>query len=316
MRLLAGDVGGTHTRLAVFEAARGSLRKLEQVVVRSEPGCALADLARPFVESAGPCVAACFGVPGPVEGGRVRTTNLPWRLDESALAHDLGIGAVRLVNDLVAHARALDELSPGMLVTLHPGRPDPEGPRVIVAPGTGLGVALAFHEGGAYRPRASEAGHLGFAPLEPEEFDLARALVARHGRASWERVVSGPGLAAIDALLAGRIERGPLRAPETVTAQAVAGGEARATRALGLFVRALARFAGDLALAARARGGVFLTGGIPPKILPRLREPDVVEAFVAKGRLADLARACPLQVVLDEDAGLLGAARLAAEVAG
>ncbi|GAB4370207.1 MAG: glucokinase [Acidobacteriota bacterium] len=312
MRILAGDVGGTTTRLAVCVLERGRPRPVHTTVVPSEPSGDLAALLRVFAERNGPFDVACIGVPGPVEGDVVRTTNLPWRLDARALARAAGVARLRLVNDLVAHARGLDELDGDALATLHDGEPDTDAPRVIVAPGTGLGVAWSVRVAGRPLALASEAGHLGFAPAEPEEYDLARALAARYGRASWERVVSGPGLAAIDRMLAAGESTGE-RSPEEISRAALERRDERAERALGLFARALARFAGDLGLALRARGGVFVGGGIAPAILPRLRAPDVLAAFTAKGRLTELARRLPLRVVLDERVGLLGAARLAVE---
>jgi len=320
--VLAGDVGGTNTRLAVFEATGGalSLRRLDVYPSRDHPSldAVVADFLAAGRDA---CEAACFAVAGPVAGRRARTTNLPWEVDADALQARFGIARVRLLNDLEATARGIAELPESAFHTLLPGAADAAGNRAVIAAGTGLGEAGLYWDGTAHLPFASEGGHADFAPASPLETALRDHLAERHGHVSWERVVSGPGLADVHAFLAAR-GRGPVRPrpgraaedPAAVVAAARAG-DPGALETVALFVRCFGAEAGNLALKLMATGGVFVAGGMAPRLLPFLRRFDFAEAFLAKGRMRPLLERMPVRVVLDEGAALLGAARAAAPTA-
>jgi glucokinase len=230
-----------------------------------------------------------------------------------------------VINDLEAAAAGLHGLPAGMRVTLHPGSPDPAGNAALIAPGTGLGEAGLFHDGRRHRPFATEGGHASFAPRGPRQRNLLRHLARRHGHVSWERVVSGPGLVAIYEFL---LRRDPAPEPEwlaearrrgdaaaIISAAGIDGRSATCRQALDLFVDCLGSETGNLALKVMATGGVFIAGGIAPKILPRLRDGRLVRAFLAKGRMLPLLAAMPVHVVLEPRLALVGAARQAVAAA-
>jgi glucokinase len=319
--ILAGDVGGTKTVLALFDEAGGQLRRVREETMASAAAPSLEVLAGRFLDGAGrpACRAACFGVAGAVVEGRVKTTNLPWQLDERSLAGALGIPRVRLLNDLEAAAYGVLTLSAEALETLQAGAP-PAGPAsmALIAAGTGLGVALLPWDGTRYDVVASEGGHVDFAPRTGLEADLWAHLRERFGHVSYERILSGPGLVNVyrflretrkvaePAWLAGALAAGDPAA--AISAAALAGTDPVCVEALALFVAAYGAAAGNLALTAMAVGGVFVGGGIAPKILPVLRAGRFLEAFVDKGRMAPLVRAVPVRVVLEPRASLIGAA--------
>lgn len=327
--VLAGDVGGTKTNLGLFEMAGGRLRLLCGEGFASADFAGLGALLSSFLDGwRGPApTAACFGVPGPVKGNASRTSNLAWEIDGGALARELGIPAVALVNDLVATAHGLPELGPDEVATLQPGAPDAAGNLALIAAGTGLGMALVPWVGGVgHAPVASEGGHMDWAPRGEAEIDLCRALAARFGHVSVERVVSGPGL-----LHAYEHLRDSGLAPESPQVRAaLAAGEDAArvigeeglagrcgicARTLDLFVSAYGAAAGNLALAGTATGGVYVGGGIAPKLLPKLAGGGFLAAFLDKGRFRPYLEAVPVHVVLDDKSALWGAARVAARLA-
>jgi glucokinase len=320
--LLVADIGGTNTRLALVTLARDC----SVVAERSVPSRAAASfegLAREFLaDTSTPVRFACLAVAGPVIGGRCTATNLPWVLDERTVAGSLGIERVWLINDLEATAWSVPWLDASDLETLHPGAPEARGNIAVIAAGTGLGEAGAFWDGGRHHPFATEGGHADFAPHDEEQEALLRFLRREYGRVSWERVVSGPGLDAIyrfmlaeagspepDWLTAARAVGDPSAAISTA---ALEGTSPSAARALSLFVRLYGSEAGNLALKLKASGGVFVAGGIAPRIMPALRAGGFLDAFLDKGRMRPLLEAFPVRVVLDRRAGLLGAARCAA----
>jgi glucokinase len=286
--ILAGDIGGTKTLLALCEVRDGARvhiaferrfenaahRRFEEVLVR------FLDDAEAGHDARDPITCAGFSVAGPVEGGRCRLTNLDWEIDGAALAARLGLGAVAVLNDFAATATGIDALEPGDLATLQPGRAVAGAPRVVLGAGTGLGVAHLFWDGSGYRVVPGEGGHAGF--------ERIHAFFAEGGGAA--------GL--------------PIRAAD-VAAKALAGDYA-SQRALDLFCAAYGALAGDLALGVLARGGVYVAGGIAPKILPRLAAGGFLVAFNAKGRFAEAARLMPVHVVTNERLPLLGAALAAA----
>ncbi len=319
--ILAGDIGGTNTRLALFEEA-GTLQPGRSQTFPSREHPSFAAIVRSFLAGSDDRPdRACFGVAGAVRRGRVAATNLPWTLDEVALAGELSIGRVALLNDLEAAGWAVDVLAPADVAVLAPGEPDPEGNGAVLAAGTGLGEAGLVFDGRRRRPFASEGGHSDFAPRDEIQWELRRHLAARFGNASWERVLSGPGLVNVYAFLreTGRGEEPAWLAEEmregdaaaAVARAALAGRSELAARALGIFASVYGAAAGNLALHFAAGAGVWIAGGIAPRILPALRAPDFLEALLDKGRFRPWLEKVPVRVVLDERAPLLGAARYA-----
>ncbi len=321
--ILAGDIGGTNARLALFEPGEGvpSLVALETYPSREHGG--LEEIVRRFRErhGGGRVLAAALGIAGPVAEGRVATTNLPWVVDAGVLARLLGLRDVVLVNDLEALAWSLDLLPAEGIVELKPGRAGLTGHRAVIAAGTGLGEATLALIAGRPVALASEGGHADFAPRTEREIALLRWLIARHGRVSYERVLSGPGLHDVYLFLreAGGGEEPAWLAEElragdpaaAISAAALEGRSRVCAEALDLFVSVLGAEAGNLALRALAAGGVYLGGGIAPRILPWLARPPFLAAFVDKGRLRPLLEDVPVRVVVDGRAGLFGAARRA-----
>lgn len=308
--ILGGDIGGTKTLLAL--ADEGGI-----VHERRFPSRDWGDfsaLLRAFLDDAG-CAAniaaACFGVAGPVLDERARLTYLPWTVDGPALARFFGIDRVRVVNDFAAAAQGVAALRPEQLATLQEGRPQPGAPRLLIGAGTGLGVAALLPEGAGWRTVGGEGGHIGFSPADEAQLAVWRHLARPGGRVTAENVVSGPGLAAIYASLA-KVSPGGTALEDPAGIVAAADANPLARQAVDLFVAAYGAFAGDLALLFMARGGVYLGGGIAPKLLDRLRQGGFVRAFGARGAHAGLMADFPVRVVLEERLGLLGALAIAA----
>ncbi|MDF1554982.1 MAG: glucokinase [Deferrisomatales bacterium] len=321
--VLAGDLGGTKANLALFSVHQERLTPEQTATLPSADYPGVSELVRAFLEDESrEIAAACLGIAGPVRGTTVSTPNLPWVVDARRLQADLGLVAVTLENDLVATALGIAELPPEGVEVLQEGKPDPAGNAALIAPGTGLGEALLIRCGTDLVPVASEGGHASFAPNGDLQLDLLRFLAAEFGAVSAERVVSGPGLRNVYRFLTatGQAPESPrVRARmESEDPSAVISGEAlgeadeACVRALDLWLRAFGAEAGNLALAALATGGVYLGGGIAPKVLPKLREGGFLEAFRAKGRLSGLLADIPVRVILDPKAALYGAARCAA----
>jgi glucokinase len=314
--ILAGDVGGTNTRLAFFEPQDGGLAERWSRTFPSREAAGLAELVRLARDESGLAVQAlCVGIAGPVEDGRCAATNLPWCVDARELARGFGLRACLLLNDLEASAWGLATLSARELRTLLPGEPH-AGNAGLLAAGTGLGQAGLLWDGARHRPFACEGGHVDFAPGDELETRLLRWLRARHGHVSFERVLSGPGLANVHAFLrdesrAAGETGAPADDPATI-ARAAGHGEPLAVEALTTFVRIYGRAAGNVALVYLARAGVYLAGGIAPKILPWLERPEFRAAFLAKGRLSGWLERVPVRVVLEDRAAVFGAARAAA----
>lgn len=316
--ILAGDVGGTKTRLALFDA---SLREGAGRSFASADYPDLGGIVRDFVSEVGRGAfeRSSFGVPGPVIDGICRTTNLPWVVDARDLARELDLPEVGLINDLEATAHGVPALAGGDLDTVAAGAPGARGNAALIAAGTGLGEAGLYWDGSGHRPFACEGGHADFAPRDDLEIDLLRFLRARHGRVSWERVVSGPGLVAIyEFLRQGERREDPpwlerrLREEDPAAVISQAGldrSSDRCARALDLFVSLYGSEAGNLALKILATGGIFVGGGIAPRIVPRLREPAFLEALRDKGRMRPLLESMPVRVILNDRCALIGAAR-------
>lgn len=332
MVILTGDAGGTRTRLALHATMERSDRPaLDPEVVdvfASGSAPTLEEIIRVFLKRhpvAGRLEAACIGVPGPVLDGTVRATNLPWVIDEKSLAQDLGIPKVRLVNDHVATAAALPWLGPQDLITLHPGREKRER-RVfaVLAPGTGLGQAYSvLSTDGRHHPFPSEGGHVEFAPRDEIELDLLNYLKHKlRKRVSIERVLSGPGIMNIYSFLRDRsYDEEPAALRDEIAAArdptAVVGGHglrgryAICSRALDIFAAVLGSQAGDVVLTYLSTGGIFLGGGIPPKVAAKLQAGGTVAAYLRKGRLSPLVEMTPLHIIQNDRAALLGAAAIA-----
>lgn len=317
MRLIVGDVGGTHSRLAVAEC-QGDRCHLQQLLIyRSAEHEGLGEILSDFAGTTEGLDRAIVGVAGPVRGNQCKTTNLPWNLDGEALARESGLQSVRLLNDLEAAAWGVDLVDEDARVVLHPGDPDPHGNQSVVAAGTGFGQAGRIWCGG-YRPFASEGSHADFAPVDDIDFSLHKWLAARYGHVSWERVVSGPGLVNLHDFLR---DSGGRSVPDWLIeamgdsdpAAAIANAALQerdpvCSEALDQMIRYFGAETGNHALKLKATGGVFITGGIAPKIAARFAAAGFLEAFFDKGRMEPLLRRMPVSLIADDRVGLLGAA--------
>lgn len=329
--ILAGDVGGTKTVLAVYESGVGTLEKVVEETMPSRGGSLdgiIADfVARHQVKG---LTRACFGVPGAVVDGVCQTTNLPWTIDESVLKKSLGVAKVKLLNDLQAAAFGMLHLDESELVYLNPGhRIDRRRNLAVIAAGTGLGEALLVWDGERHIPMASEGGHTSFAPRDDLEVALLKFLQKKHGgHVSWERILAGPGLASVyeflrgfyadgdgpkeSALVRERMQREDVGA--VVGIEAVKGHDQLCVAAAHLFCSLYGAEAGNLALKGLATGGVFIGGGIAPKLLPILRESAFMQNFVDKGRFRGLLSGIPIVVAQNDKAPLIGAANYASRI--
>jgi glucokinase len=322
--VLAGDVGGTKTSVGLF--VRGKMRP-ESLVVESFPSREAARLeyiVDRFLKShPAPISSACFGIAGPVINGRCKTTNLPWVVSETLMRRRFHWRHVRLLNDLAAAALAIPLLRRSELVSLNKGVVQKKGNLALLSPGTGLGQSMLAYDDGEYVPLSSEGGHVSFSPTTEGEVELWRYLRQKFDHVSVERVLSGPGLVNIYSWLrdSGRFEEprwlqelmekgDPAKA---ISENALLKEQALCVESLRLYVTLLGNAAGNLALTSMAVGGVYLGGGIPPKILPALKQGSFLKAFMAKGRFADFLAQIPVRVILNDKAALLGAAHAAFE---
>lgn len=308
--ILVADIGGSNTRLALVDAQAPSLTIVQRAQYANDQAGSLAELVHRFLKGQDRPERACFAVAGPTDGRRVQLTNLAWRIDADELGQTFGL-PFHLINDFEAVAWGLDALSAAQCVTLQAGSPDPLAPRLAMGPGTGLGVAYSVPTGTGFRPLPGEGGHIGCAPTNDEQASLLRDLQIEFGRVSVERILSGPGITSLYAhcrAASGRPVKRP-RSPAEVTDSALDGSDPTAAWAMRLFCRILGQTAGDLALVAGCRGGVYLAGGIPPRILGLLQGAEFLAGFSDKGRFTSWMRAVPVHVVTDPDIGLKGAAR-------
>ncbi|MGO9776436.1 MAG: glucokinase [Terracidiphilus sp.] len=319
--ILAGDVGGTKVHLALYDFINGNLEysRDERFPARDYSG--LEEIVKEFL-GAFKVTAACFGVPGPVRDGRLRLTNLPWTLDSHELAVNLGINHVFLINDLEANGYGVAELSADQIYTLSEGDASQIGNRALLAAGTGLGEALLIWNGHSHTPYPSEGGHADYAPRNEDEIDLLRFLKQKYnGRISQERVVSGQGLSNIYEFL--REVRGvdePVWLAERLAAEdpnvvitelALKAKSEICEKAMDMFISAYGAEAGNLALKLLSVGGVYVGGGIAPRILEKLRDGRFMKAFTDKGRLSQLLINMPVRIILESRAALMGAAAYA-----
>ncbi len=323
--LLAGDVGGTKTNLAIFaiDEQANHLDLLRNKRYPSGDFDGLAPIVQTFLENGneGTIHAACFGIPGPVSDNKAQPTNLKWAVDGAELEQKLEIPSVSLLNDLAANAYGISELEEKDFVTLQDGLKNAHGNRCVVSPGTGLGMAGLFWDGKRHRVWASEGGHCDFAPRSEIEVKLLAYLQTRFGHVSNERIICGQGLTNIYAFLrdTGHYPQSAKVTEEmkvddiakVITKYAENGECPMCMQAVEIFAHCLANEASNMALKSMATGGVYIGGGVPTKLLWKLKAPAFVEAFNAKGRLETLVETMPLKIILNDQAALLGAARYA-----
>lgn len=350
--ILAGDIGGTKTHLALFDWTTERVEPVRLETFHSADYKSLDEMLEEFLtppkpptpvdaleqmktedEEPGPepkqeeppkVDAACFGVAGPVLQNHSQTTNLPWVVDGATLAKRFDIPHVQLLNDLEAMAHGILLLRPDEVVTLNVGTPPPQKQALaLIAAGTGLGESILFWNGTAYKPMPSEGGHADFAPNSDNEIELLRHVRSQYLHVSYERILSGSGLHAIyeyvretkknePTWLAEKIKAGD---PAAEIAEAGLKGQAEiAKQTLDLFASIYGAEAGNLALKAMAINGVYLGGGIAPKLLAKLKDGTFVKAFTNKGRYKRLMSQIPVHVVMNQQAGLLGAASIAAQL--
>jgi glucokinase len=325
MQILAGDIGGTHTRLTLFHAlSHDRLEPLREATYPSSAYTGLEAILSQFFEGYDleQIERACFGIAGPVIDQACDTTNLPWRVSANAIQQAFDFDATWLLNDLEANAWGIESLSQKDLLQLNAGKPHAGGNRSIISAGTGLGEAGLYWDGSRYRPFPSEGGHADFSPSNLLEYELMEWLAEQHGHVSWERVVSGPGLENIYQFLLSyhqlsipnwlQAERERLGMAPAISAAALSGRDPLCVESLDLFIDCYAREAGNQALKLMSAGGVYLGGGIAPRISPRLSEGAFLQAFVRKGRMQPLMEAMPLYVILNDKTALMGTARFAA----
>jgi glucokinase len=323
--VLAGDIGGTKTNLGLFSKGknRPRLEKIETYSSRDEPSLENI-IARFLGRHDRPVTSACFGIAGPIVKGQSKTTNLPWVISSDRIKKRFKWPRVRLINDLTATVLSIPLLRGGELSPLNRNRKGRAQNLALIAPGTGLGQALLIFEKGRYIPIPSEGGHADFSPGSKEEIDLWKYLHDRFGHVSIERVLSGSGLHNIYSWLkvSGRYKEPPFLAKtiqgmdpaKAITQAALAHRSAICKKALSLFVSILGAVSGNLALTGMATGGVYLGGGIPPKILPAIKEGLFMKAFTDKGRYKGLLEKVPVRVILNDKAALLGAAHCAMDI--
>ncbi|HTX74952.1 MAG TPA: glucokinase [Terracidiphilus sp.] len=319
--ILAGDVGGTKVHLALFDFTDGNLKHARDKIYPAKEYAGLEEIVKEFVLTE-KLTAACFGVPGPVREGRLRLTNLPWTLDSRELARNLKIDYVFLINDLQANGYGIAELDADQIYTLSEGDARQVGNRALISAGTGLGEAFLIWDGRDYVPYPSEGGHSDFAPRNDDEFDLLRFLRQKYnGRISFERVVSGQGLTNVYEFLrdvrgieepAWLAERMRMEDPNAViTEEAMKAKSELCEKTLDMFVSAYGAEAGNLALKVLSVGGLYVGGGIAPRILDKLKDGTFMKAFTDKGRMTQLLVNIPVRVILESRTALIGAAAYA-----
>ena len=322
--VLAGDVGGTKTSVGLFVTGKKRPEPLVVESFASREAPHLENIVEQFLKSHPASISrACFGIAGPVINGRCRATNLPWVVSEAQMKRRFHWRHVRLFNDLAAAAVAVPLLRRSEQVFLNKGIVQKKGNLALLSPGTGLGQAMLIYKDGVYVPLSSEGGHVDFSPTTEAEIELWRYLRKKYGHVSVERVLSGPGLVNVYSWLrdSGRYEEpdwlkvlmkreDPAKA---ISENALRKRQALCVDSLRSYVSMLGSAAGNLALTSMAVGGVYLGGGIPPKILPALKRGSFLKAFKAKGRFSDFLSRIPVRVILNDKAALLGAAQVAFE---
>lgn len=319
--ILAGDIGGTRTRLAAFETEGNRLQCVVEKTYPSQEHGGLTEILAQFVRTEGiPVHSACLGVAGPVRNGRSKISNLPWTIDARETAKQLKLNSVGLLNDLEAYAYGIDALESKDFITLSEGSDDAEGNRAVISARTGLGVAGLYWDGYRHHPFACEGGHADFAPRDALQTELLGYLQKKYGRISYERVLSGPGIRNIYEFLRdmrkadepGWLTEQMREAHDVPALISKLALEARAPiceQALGIFVSVFGAETGNCALRYMTTGGIFIGGIIAGKIVSRMQAPEFMQAFLDKGRMETLLKDMPVKVIVNDDCGLIGAAR-------
>jgi glucokinase len=319
--ILAGDIGATRIRLAAFETEGNRLQCVIEKIYMSQEYGGLAEVLSQFIRGEGiPVHSACFGVAGPVRSGRSKISNLPWIIDSRELAQQLKLKSVGLLNDLEAYAYGIDALDSKDFITLSEGSEDAEGNRAVISARTGLGVAGLYWDGFRHHPFACEGGHADFAPTNALQVELLAYLQKKHGRVSCERILSGPGIRNIYEFLrdAHKAEEpswlrqqiaGTHDVPALISQLALEGKATICDQTLSIFVSIFGAETGNCALHFMTTGGIFIGGSIAAKIVPKMRDPVFLQSFLAKGRMEALLGDMPVKIVLNDDCGLMGAAR-------
>jgi glucokinase len=323
--ILAGDVGGTNTRLGLFRPSENGPEEVVTRVFSSKNVPGLENAVENFLrENPARVSVACIGMAGPVIGGLCKFTNLAWEISESKIKSHFNFEKVILLNDLVAMAYSLEVIHPADLAIIHDASGNPSGNIGILAPGTGLGASMAFNLNGTMHPITSEGGHVDFAPVDDDQLDLLRHLMKKYGRVSLERLLSGTGIVDIYTWLKdyGRYSEcrviqnassEPLK-PALITRAAIEEHDPLCTRVIQLFLSILGSAAGNLALTGMTTRGFYFGGGILRQIRPVIQDGGFHEAFVNKGRFRDLLSAVPIHLILTDRAALFGAAHFASRI--
>ena len=319
--ILAGDIGATRTRLAAFDTEGNRLQCVVEKTYPSQQHAGLSVILAEFIKTEGiPVHSACVGVAGPVRGGRSKISNLPWIIDSRELAQQLKLSSVGLLNDLEAYAYGIDALESKDFVTLGEGAEDAEGNRAVISARTGLGMAGLYWDGFRHHPFACEGGHADFAPRNDLEMELLGYLQKKYGRISYERILSGPGIRNIydflrDTHKADEPEwlRQQMEAatdpPALISQLALEGKAAICDQCLSIFVSVFGAETGNSALKFMSTGGIFIGGSIAAKIVPKMQDPVFMQSFLDKGRMEALLKDMAVKIVLNDDCGIIGAAR-------
>ena len=319
--ILAGEIGATRTRLAAFDKEGSRLKVVVEKTYLSQEHGSLSEIIAAFIQAEGIAVhSACLGVAGPVRRGRSKISNLPWVIDSRDLAKQLKLDSVGMINDLEAYAYGIDGLDSKDFVTLNTGSEDAEGNRAVISARTGLGVAGLYWDGYRHHPFACEGGHSDFAPRNALEMELLAYLQKKYGRISYERLLSGPGIKNIydflrDARKADepqwlKDQIGAAPDPPAVISQlALEGKAAICDQTLSIFVSIYGAETGNCALNFLSTGGIFIGGSVAAKIVPKMKDPIFMESFLDKGRMESLLKEIPVTIVLNDDSGIIGAAR-------
>ncbi len=319
--ILAGEIGATRTRLAAFQKEGSRLQLVVEKSYLSQEHGSLSEIIAAFIKAEGIAAhSACFGVAGPVRRGRSKISNLPWVIDARDLAKQLQLDAVGMINDLEAYAYGIDGLDSKDFVTLNEGSEDAEGNRAVISARTGLGVAGLYWDGFRHHPFACEGGHSDFAPRNTLEMELLAYLQQKYGRISCERLLSGPGIKNIyDFLRDTQKAEEPqwlkdqiaaaTDAPALISQLAQEGKAAICDQAMTIFVSIYGAETGNVALNFLSTGGIFIGGSVAAKNVSKMKDPIFMESFLDKGRMVDLLKEIPVTIVLNDDSGLIGAAR-------
>jgi len=319
--ILAGDIGATRTRLAAFETEGNRLQCVVEKIYMSQDHSGLPEILTQFIRTEGiPVHSAAFGVAGPVRSGRSKISNLPWIIDSRELAKQLKLNSVSLLNDLEAYAYGIDALDSKDFITLSEGSEDAEGNRAVISARTGLGVAGLYWDGFRHHPFPCEGGHADFAPRNDLQMELLAYLQKKYGRVSCERILSGPGIKNIyDFLRDAHQAEEPIwlreqlnsaaDPPALISQLAIEGKAPICDQTLSIFVSVFGAETGNCALHYMTSGGIFIGGSIAAKNVAKMKDPVFMQSFLDKGRMETLLKDMPVKIILNDDCGLIGAAR-------